>query len=204
MHAVLRAEEKDHSIIAMPGPLFPNSFKELEELKKGGFYVYDDGELRWEAIELKKVRCFSFDCRHKDAKKMALEMEAHLKSEEVKECIVLLRFSGTLAEGTISDLNMKGLQKMLEEKGSYAILKNTSGLNTKAFEEITVHGQTTEEIEERLMNEHLGQIKIGEGEKELVRMLMRFLDTEKQEGETVQTFEERLREDVSKVIAPDG
>ncbi|MDP6265896.1 MAG: hypothetical protein QF655_01565, partial [Candidatus Woesearchaeota archaeon] len=61
--------------------------------------------------------------------------------------------------------------------------------------------------EAAIIKEHLGQIKLKnmdiEKEEALIKALMQTLSTEKQEGETNPDFENRVKQEVSKVLEID-
>jgi len=42
VHYVFDVDKEGYGKIAYPGPLFPNNFKEIDELKNGGFYIVID------------------------------------------------------------------------------------------------------------------------------------------------------------------
>ena len=81
-------------------------------------------------------------------------------------------------------------------------MKNTSKLFSEEFEEVQIKSDTTEEIESSIIEEHLGQIKtsFSNKEKELTLSLMNSLNTDKQEGETVSDFKNRVTSDVDKLV----
>ena len=83
-------------------------------------------------------------------------------------------------------------------------MKNTNALTTKEFEEIKVDAGSVKEVEENLIKEHLGQVKV-EGmdnarEEGLIKDLMHSLSTEKKEGERVVDFEKRVKSEISKLV----
>ena len=78
-------------------------------------------------------------------------------------------------------------------------MKNINKLNTKEFEEIKVQGGNIDEIENNLINEHLGQFEM-ENEEELTRSLMRTFSLEKLEGENIADFEKRLIKEVNIIL----
>jgi hypothetical protein len=86
-------------------------------------------------------------------------------------------------------------------------MKNTNALTTKEFEEIKIDTKSTEDAEAAIIKEHLGQIKLKnmdiEKEEALIKALMQILSTEKQEGETNPDFENRVKQEVSKVLDVD-
>src|SRR3989344_4766467 len=62
MHIVKDAKINGYGIIAYPGPLFPNSFSELEKLERGGFYIVEDNKLRWEPIQIYNIFKIAKNC----------------------------------------------------------------------------------------------------------------------------------------------
>ena len=83
-------------------------------------------------------------------------------------------------------------------------MRNTSKLEAEGFEEIKIQHSSVEEIEEGLVKEHLGQVKIENvdinAEKKLIAGMMDMLSAEKNEGERVMDFEKRIREGVDRLI----
>ncbi|MBW2997542.1 DNA repair exonuclease, partial [Candidatus Woesearchaeota archaeon] len=192
---------KDESIdgyrnVVYPGPTFPNSFSELEKLGCGGFYLYDDGELRYEKLELCNVVVLEIDCNHKTPVQITEELVDAISSKDIKDSIVLLRLFGKIETGKTSEINLNKIVELMHEKGAYFVMKNTSKLTSKEFEEIKVNADTTEEAEELVIKEHIGQVKsLGlpeKDEKALVQNMMTLLDKEKHEGEKQSDYESRV------------
>jgi DNA repair exonuclease SbcCD nuclease subunit len=200
-HFVFNKQEKDYGIIAYPGPLFPNNFKELEKLQRGGFYLVEDNKIEWQPIQIFNVFSIDLNADHKTPEHIQKEIEERIQNHEFNNTIITLRIEGTLASGSTSDINFKSINQQLSDKSAYTVLKNTLNLRTKDFEEIKVHAASVEDIEEKLIKEHLGQAKISLDEEKLTKELINILAAEKQEGETQLTFEKRLRDDTSKVLA---
>jgi sulfite reductase beta subunit-like hemoprotein len=82
------------------------------------------------------------------------------------------------------------------------VLKNTNKLESKEFEEVKVSTAGVDEIEDKLLKEHAGQLKIMPADKEeaLAKELMRVLSAEKEEGERVADFEKRISQDMDKIL----
>ena len=65
-----------------PGPIFPESFKELEDLKKGGFYIVDtDSSTQLQKIDLKLKEVLSLTVEVRDAFKGKEEILKELSSQ---------------------------------------------------------------------------------------------------------------------------
>jgi len=207
VHIVKDTRIDGYGIIAYPGPLFPNSFSELEKLERGGFYIVENGKLRWEPIQIYNISKISLDCNGKAPEQVFDEIMDKLKGKEFVDTMVLIRLYGTLSSGKPTDIDFKEIFSALSEKSAYFVMKNTSALTTKEFEEIKIDAKSAEETENNIVKEHLGQIKIkdmdSKKEELLIKELMETLSTEKQEGETNVDFERRIKEELSKVLDVD-
>jgi exonuclease SbcD len=176
--------------LVFPGALFPNNFLELEKFKFGGFYIVSDNlELERVDINLKDVVSYNINADSKTPDVVNSELK---EIQNVSDKIVTVRIHGVLESGRVSDIDFSCIE-------GYCVLKNVNKLSTKEFEEIKVEGGNIEEIEEKLIKEHLGQFEI-ENEEELTRTLMKTFSLEKLEGEKVADFEKRVVKEVSSVI----
>jgi len=204
VHIVDDKQIGGYGTIAYPGPLFPNSFAELEKLESGGFYIVEGGNLRFEPIQIYNIEKLQIDCNHKTPEKIKDEILSHFKTKELNNTIVLIRLAGTLESGKPSDINFKEIFDFLYSKSAYFVMKSSHAVVSKEFEEIKTDARNVEDIESFLIKEHLGQIRVEnltlEKEEELIKNLMKMLSTEKQEGETVPDFEKRVKEEVGKIL----
>ncbi len=204
VHIVEDKQIEGYGRIAYPGPLFPNSFAELEKLERGGFYIYEDGNLRFEAIQIYNMEKLQFKCDHKNPEQVKEDILNYFKNKEFNNTIVLIRVSGVLESGKPGDINFKEIFESLYNKSAYFVMKSSHAVSSKEFEEIKTDARNVDDIESFLINEHLGQIKLEnltlEKEEELIKNLMKTLSAEKQEGETVPDFEKRVREDISGIL----
>lgn len=188
-----------NSVIAFPGPLFPNNFLEIEELKNGGFYlvnVKEDLDVKYIPINIKEVLSFKINADKKTAKEV--EKEILDIKEDARDKIVTLRVAGILESGKPSDINFKLILEKFKE--AYSILRNTSKLTTKEFEEFEIKAESVDEVENKIIEEHKSKIKVFEDEKEIVHLLINSLNKEKMEGEKNIDFQNRVLKDVLKVI----
>ena len=207
VHIVKDTKLEDYGTIAYPGPLFPNSFSELEKLEKGGFYIVEESNLTWHPIQIYNIFKISKNCDSLSSEQVYDEIMNEIKSKEFNDTIVLIRLNGTLSSGKPTDIDFKEIFSILYDKSAYFVMKNTNALTTKEFEEIKIEAKSVKETENSLIKEHLGQIKIKDmdtqKEESLIRDLMKVLGTEKQEGETNPDFEKRVKDEVSKVMDVD-
>ena len=204
MHIVDDKQIEGYGRIAYPGPLFPNSFAELEKLERGGFFIVEDDNVRWEPIQIYNIAKLSVDCNHKSPEEIKQEILNNFKNKELNNTIVLIRLQGVLESGKPSDIDFKEIFNELYNKSAYFVMKSSHAVTSKEFEEIKTDARNIEDIEDFLIKEHLGQIKLEnltlEKEEGLIKNLMKVLGTEKQEGETVPDFEKRVKEEVEKIL----
>ena len=130
------------------------------------------------------------------------EIKEIIKNKEFNNTIVTIRVSGKLKSGKPSDINFKSIFAELYLKSAYFVMKSTSMLSSKEFEGIVIDECSTGDIEENLINKSLEQN--GEVSKnDLIKSLIILLNREKGEGETVNDFERRVKEDSLKVLGVD-
>jgi DNA repair protein SbcD/Mre11 len=201
VHYIYDVVKEGYGKIVYPGPLFPNNFKEIEELKKGGFYIVDDQlNLIRKELELKKV--LSFTVSGTLPNEINVQIEKIIEDNDFADKIVTLRVKGELEEGKVSDVKIKTFVKKMEKKGAFFVMKNLNKLKLKEFTELKVEGEV-KDIEKDLIKEHLGQFKI-EDEENLTDELMKVFSDEKLEGETNSVFEGRMIEAVLGVLKLKG
>lgn len=195
VHIVNQVSIPDYKQVIYPGPLFPASFSELESLGNGSLCLVEDWKVERVPIVIKERIVFKIDCDKKSAVSVNQELTA-LEESDVNGKIVLVRLSGELSEGRVSDLGLRELIKRFLENGAYFVMQNTSKLATKEFEEYAVTKGTNEELEEKLIKEHAGQLPINdldvEGETTLTKELLKILGEESSEGEKKYEYEERV------------
>lgn len=209
VHMVFHRDESanGYGIITYPGPTFPCDFKEIEELKKGGMYIvqYDDVKTTaiWKPIEIVPVESIFVSCHRKSAEDVEKDLRSQLtvleQANKLKNTIITIRLTGTLALGKLSDIHFNDIIEGLYHTGAFFVMKNTSAVTTPEFEEIQKRPeQTIDQIQESVIGEHLGQIPVEgmqkEEEKELTKKLLSVFAAEKNEGETTADFEKRILE----------
>jgi len=201
-HFVHNQQIKGYGTIAYPGPLFPNNFRELEKLGNGGFYIVEGNIPKWEPIQIYNTSNIEIGCSGKTPEQITEEINQEISGKEFNNTIVTIRLEGTLQAGKPSDINFKDIFQKLYDKSAYFVMKNTNALTTKEFEEIKIDASSVEDVEEKIINEHLGQIKIDltkEQELLLTKELIKILSVERGE-EKVSDFENKIKQDISKVL----
>ncbi len=198
VHYVFKAEGNG-GVIAYPGPLFPNSFSELEKLENGGFYIVEEncGKVRaeWQPVVVHNLFKVCLDCNGKTAQEVEAALLCSVKEREFNNTIVTIRLFGTLKEGRVSDINFKKIADELYSRSAHFVMKNTAALT--AYDVLDVRSETgsVEEIESALINAASNNSAYAE----LTMQLMIALDREKGE-EKVADFERRLVEESYRLL----
>ncbi len=190
----------ENSLLAFPGALFPNNFREIEEFHNGGFYIVDD-RLNYEFINLnlKDVLNITIDANGKSPAEVTDEILKY--KENAKGKIATIRIEGILKEGKPSDIDFKGINEWFSD--AYCTIRNTSKLTAKSFEIVEVKENSIEDIENAVVKDNMDNvIELDNGvEKEkIVNELLEAMSIEKQDGEKQYTFEERLIANISGLL----
>ena len=181
------------------GPTFPNNFQELEELQYGRFYIVDtDNPRNPEKIEIKIRGVASLCIEVRNALSATSQIISELEKLELKDKVVLLRIRGVLDKGENSDIKFSQIEEYAKSKGAYFLLKNTNELKTKEVD-MQPEIRDSENIEE-------DSIKVYATENpsdfnNFIPQLIHSLNIEKQEGETSESFSNRIMDESKKILS---
>ncbi len=182
-----------------PGPIFPNNFQELEDLQHGRFYIVDSSlEKPLKRIDLKIKDIASFDIELRNAIRATEQILGELEKQNLEDKIVLLRIHGVLESGKHSDIKFARIEETAKKKGAFFLLRNTHDLKTKEAE-IATEIPETENIEEESIKKYSEQNPAAFNK--FIPQIMNALSTEKQEGETTESFTNRLLDETKKIFA---
>jgi DNA repair protein SbcD/Mre11 len=188
--------EKDGFVYA--GPVFPNNFQELAELQKGRFYIVDTDSpkpLRKIDLKIKDVVVVEFEI--KDALRATDIILYELEKKDLNDKIVLLKIRGELETGKASDIKFQKIEDFLKQKNAYFMLRNTHDLKQKEIE-LEIEVKESENIEDDTVkmysDQNPSQFNLS------IPLLLNSLSIEKQEGETSETFLNRLVAETKKVL----
>ena len=180
------------------GPIFPNNFQELEELKYGSFYIIETSPLTIKRVELKLKEVEVLDLEISNSLIATEKIISELSKRELKDKIILLRISGKLEQGKISDINFREIESFAKDKGAYVLLKSVSKLETEE-PEISLAVEDMNNLEEEIIKKYLQEKKSKFDS--LIPSLLNALSLEKQEDEKSAVFEQRLFSDVNKILS---
>jgi len=180
------------------GPVFPNSFQELEDLGNGRFYIADtDNPRNPQKIEIKVKDVISFNLEIRNALMATNQIISELEKKDIQDKIVLLRLFGVLESGDNSDIKFSQIEEYTKNKKAYFMLKNTHDLRTKELE-IKPEIKDPENIEEEAIkvysNDNPSDFNL------FIPQLIHSLNIEKQEGETSESFTNRILDESRKIL----
>jgi len=200
VHYIFEKNEKDYGLIVYPGPVFPNNFSELEKLKTGGFYFYEEGKTEYVPVKVININSVNIDANYKDAKKIEEEILKWINDKEFHNTVVLIKVNGELASGKTSDVDFKNIFDLCYAKSAYFVMKNTHNFSSREFEMVKVQENSIEELEKRTIMENLGKVKVDFDEQKIVEELLHVLNLEREETEKVADFERKIKEEIRKII----
>lgn len=187
-----------HENFVYPGPVFPNNFLELQDLNHGSFYIVDtDLTDSFKKIELKLKDVEYIAIRVRDAMAATEQIILEINKREIEDKILLLRVHGELENGKNSDIKFSEIEESVKRKNAYFMLKNTHDLKTKEFE-LDVEVKNTENIEEEAIKFYSEQNPSDFNK--LIPQIINSFSTEKQEGETTESFTNRLLGESKKIF----
>lgn len=185
------------------GPIFPNSFQELEDLCYGRFYIVQvEGFVDYKKImiPLREVIALTIDIDNTltATQKIIKEFDMH----DLNGKIVLLRLRGNISQGTNADIDFKRITDYLTSKGVYSFLKNTNKLQSEEGEmEVKITTGDMNKIEEVLTKQY--ETDNPDKFNDLIIPLMHSLDLQKQDDEKTMIYEARLFADINKILGLD-
>ncbi len=188
--------------IIYPGPLFPNNFAELEQLKCGNFCIVEiDEKKRYprvirREIKLRDVLPLSINVDNQDAEAATQTILKEIARHNIKDKIVVLRIEGCL-NGKTSDVRFEEINAQLAD--AYTSLRNISALTSRELKiEVMNKSGNIEEIERDVIERYLKQE--SSEFSQFINSILQFLDIEKQEGETNAAFESRINGEAMKIM----
>jgi len=183
-----------------PGPIFPNNFQELEDLQYGSFYLVDtDAENSLQKVDLKIKDTFLIDVEVRSAINATEQIISEIEKRDVEDKIILLRVRGELESGNNSDIKFSQIEETASRKKAYFLLKNTHELKTKEVE-MEIEVRNIDNIEEESIKLYSEKNPSSFNFNSLIPQLIHSLSIDKQEGEKIESFTNRLFEESKKIL----
>ncbi|MGY5853223.1 MAG: DNA repair exonuclease [Candidatus Thorarchaeota archaeon] len=198
---------KGYGPIVFSGPTMPTNFRELEQLSTGGLYIntVESGTVstEWRPLNIYEVTKIHVDAQDKTPTRVESEIEQHIGTE-LEDKIVLLRVEGTLKSGRPKDIDFRRLTSLMKEKGAKTVKRNIGKLTSSEYREIKVTVSSREELEDKLIQEHVGQLKMKgintKKEIQLTKDLISTLVEGKSPDEKKKDYQVRMESDVLTVL----
>jgi len=210
VHIVKDFSSEQYKNVIYPGPLFPNSFSELEKLKQGGFYIVEVGsdskilKKEFVPIKLKELCLIEINADSMSIEKLFEEIQQRIKNQEneIEDAIVLLRIYGTLSCGKISDMNFSAIIDSIYNNQAYFVMRNTSKLVTaENLLSSNINLNSGEDIELGLVSDNLGVIENNFiNESKAIYDIMHTASSNKLDGEKVYDYESRIISEIDTTI----
>jgi hypothetical protein len=192
------------AVIAYPGALFPNNFRELKNFKPSFnlcSFDFENKNLKVDVVELnsydKEYLFLEFDSLSPCNANSKIISEVEKLDVEGK--IVMLEFRGEI-DGKVLDVGILQIVSDLYDRGAYEVLKNTYKLKSKLLESVRVDlSESVEEVEKKIIDEYLRGSNNYELEQKMLRNLLD-LDLSKDEGETNLDYENKIVDKIDEVL----
>ncbi|MFH1711425.1 MAG: DNA repair exonuclease [Nanoarchaeota archaeon] len=181
------------------GPIFPNNFQELEELKYGSFFIVEvnNNQMSYNKINLKLKEVEVIDLEIKNALTATETILFELGKRNLQDKIVMLKLSGNLEEGKVGNINFKLIEEKTISQNAFTFIRSISKLSMEETH-LEIQVSEMEQVEEVILKEIIEK-NPGQFIK-FVNPLINSLSLEKQEDEKSAVFEERLFSEVNKIL----
>ncbi|MFA6023411.1 MAG: exonuclease SbcCD subunit D [Candidatus Pacearchaeota archaeon] len=184
--------------VVYAGPIFPNNFEELEELKNGQFYIIEsNGSLTCTKIPLVLKQVLSINLSIDNTLSATEKIISELNKHNLNDKIIMLKLSGKMSQGKVSDIKFDEIEKFTKENNAYIFIKNISKI-TFEESEIQVEAKDMHEVEETMIKNYFDKSPTKFNDK--IPQMLKSLSIEKQEDEKNITFNDRLLGELQKIL----
>jgi DNA repair exonuclease SbcCD nuclease subunit len=182
------------------GPIFPNNFQELEELKCGTFYIVDvtNRKMSLKRVEIKIKDVEAVDLEIKNTLTATDKIISELDKRNLKDKIIILKLSGKIEKGKVSNINFAEIESFVRNKGAFTLVKSTSGLESEEIK-LEIEVSDMDQIEDSIISSYINENPTGF--TRFVNPLINSLSMERQDDEKSAIFEDRLFGEISKILS---
>ncbi|MEK6844233.1 MAG: DNA repair exonuclease [Nanoarchaeota archaeon] len=177
-----------------PGPLFPNNLQELEELKNGSFFIFENGNIERKEVKLREILVVNYSINNAlYATEGILKL---LERESLKDKVVIVKLEGLIEQGRTSDIDFVKIENYVKKREALIFLKSMSKLliSESKLEFDTIN---TEDIEVQILKNFM---TLDNKFSHLILPLTKSLQIEKIDEERSGVFEERVLSEVKKMV----
>jgi hypothetical protein len=198
IHQVFELNERN-SYYVYPGPIYPNNFQELVDLKHGSFELVElnNGKIKIENIKIPIKEVVYLEVEVENGLLATEKIISEIDRLNLKNKIFLLKLKGTILQGKTGDIRFNEIEEFVVKKEAYSFLRNISSIKTLETE-MQVDFQETSNIEERVVEEYT---KKNPGDfNKYIHQFMDAFSIEKNEDEKEVIFEKRLFDELKKIL----
>jgi DNA repair exonuclease SbcCD nuclease subunit len=196
----------DYKRIAYPGVLFAGYPRDFEQSTKGvkrGFLIvhFKDSveSVKFHEVSVCDYAYFEYDVTNKNSIQAKKDLLEKLSEIDVKGKLTVVKIKGELSSGRTSDINASEIRSLLIDKGAIYVAVNRYGLSSREYTAIKVMGEDISTIENRILKENIGTIKVSneelKGEKgtKLATDLLKVFRQEQKMNESKKDYMERIQ-----------
>lgn len=161
VHERMQAEMPGWGLVAYPGPLFGDGYRDLEGGEPRGFFMVhiEKGrppELVFKVVPARITRVIEVDAGSRAPEDVNAELKRKAEQAQSEDAIVLVKVKGELSTGKASEVDTEQARKLLSQNGAFTVYVSRGGLSTKERAMVRVEGgEGRAEIETRLLRENL-------------------------------------------------
>jgi len=198
IHQVFEKSELN-SIYVYPGPIFPNNFQELVDLNYGSFQLVETekGKVKTQNIKIKLKEVVYLEIELENGLTATEKIIGELDKINLHDKIFLMKLKGTLVQGKTGDIRFNEIENFVKKKEAYSFLRNISSLSIKETE-MQIETAEVENVEEKIIEKYAE--KNPANFNKFLPSLINALSVEKNEDEKNIIFENRLMDDLIKIL----
>jgi DNA repair protein SbcD/Mre11 len=195
-----------HERVVFPGALFGGYSRDLEDSAKGekrGFYIvsFDEKveEVKFMEVSVCDFGYFEYDVSDRNSMQAKKDLMEKLSKIEAENKITVVKIKGELSGGKTSDISSGEIRDLMKENGAIDVIINRYGLTSKDYVSVKVVGEDVPAIENRLLRENIGAVKVSLEElkadkgAKLAQELLKVLRQEQKLNETKKDYVERIQ-----------
>lgn len=199
IHQVFKTTEAG-TTFSYPGPIYPNNFQELADLKYGSFNMctVNNRNLKIENIKIPIKEVIYKEIELDNGLTATEKIIDEIDRISIKNKIFLMKLKGTLTQGKTGDIRFDEIEDFVKKKEAYVFLRNISAVKIQETE-IEVDSDEVENIEEKIVEEYVE--KNPTDFNKFLSQLINALAIEKNEDEKSNIFETRLMDEVKHIFS---
>jgi DNA repair exonuclease SbcCD nuclease subunit len=202
IHQVFQKKETK-SYYVYPGPIFPNNFQELKDLKYGSFQVSEidvAGEIVTKNIKIPLKEVAYKEIELDNGLTATEKIISEIDKLSLNNKIFLLKLKGILTQGKTGDIRFNEIEEFVKKKLAHVFLRNISTLKIQESEIELESGElgNVENIEEKIIEEYT--VKNPADFNKFLPEMMNALSIDKNEDEKSIIFENRLIDELKKIL----